>query len=158
MNNKKGFTLIELLVVIAVLGILSAVVLVAINPAERLRSARDAGAKSDIGQIATALESYYTDTNGTYPLTVSTLSSLITGGYLKQVPSVPAGTGSDDAAYQYASFDSAGGDCTGTESCDGAVVWYDLEAAAAGTAVDWCYQTATGTASIVASGTCAQGL
>jgi len=64
----KGFTLIELLIVIAIVGVLAAVVLVALNPVERLKQARDSGRKSDIGQIATALESYFTsNTQARYP-------------------------------------------------------------------------------------------
>jgi len=146
MMNKKGFTLIELLVVIAVLGILSAVVLVAINPAERLRSARDSGAKSDIGQIATALEAYYTDNNGTYPPmgTGSTqgLNALATGGYLKQVPSVPSGSGSSDTTYQYIACNGTA-TCTATTGCDRAGVWYDLEQAGKG---NYVYDSSTGQA------------
>lgn len=65
---RHGFTLIELLVVISILGVLAAVVLVAINPAVRLASARDAQRKTDLAQIATALESFYT-MNGYYPIT-----------------------------------------------------------------------------------------
>ncbi|MFZ2414472.1 MAG: prepilin-type N-terminal cleavage/methylation domain-containing protein, partial [Minisyncoccia bacterium] len=40
-NNKKGFTLIELLVVMGILGILMAVTILVINPAEYLRRSRD---------------------------------------------------------------------------------------------------------------------
>lgn len=156
--NKKGFTLIELLVVIAVLGILAAVVLVAINPAERLRAARDAGAKSDIGQIATALEAYFTDNNGTYPSTAQTLTILATDNYLKQVPAIPAGSGSLDATYQYAPYEADGTTCGGAVTCTEATVWYDLEVTSAAP-TDWCYQSATGTAGeiLASAGTCAPG-
>ncbi|NTV31174.1 prepilin-type N-terminal cleavage/methylation domain-containing protein [candidate division WWE3 bacterium] len=84
-KNTKGFTLIELLVVIAVLGILAAVVLVAIDPRERINEANDAGAKNDVSQVATALESLYTNSNGSY--TGATLAGLVSSGYLKRAPS-----------------------------------------------------------------------
>lgn len=63
-KNKKGFTLIELLVVVAIMGLLSALAVVALNQA-RAR-ARDARRVADIKQIQTALELYYLDHNG-YP-------------------------------------------------------------------------------------------
>jgi len=83
--NVAGFTLIELLVVIAVLGILASVVLVAINPAERMNEARDAGRKSDVGQVSVALESYYATYNGSYNGVSST--TLVSAGQLKRFPS-----------------------------------------------------------------------
>lgn len=62
--NKKGFTLIELLVVIAIIGLLSTLAVVALGNA-RVK-ARDAKRMSDLKQIQTALELYYTDV-GSYP-------------------------------------------------------------------------------------------
>ncbi len=50
-NFSKGFTLIELLVVIAILGILAAVVLVAINPGQRIAAARNSRVKADLASI-----------------------------------------------------------------------------------------------------------
>lgn len=63
-NPKSGFTLIELLVVISIIGLLAAVVLVSLNGA-RAKS-RDAKRVSDVHQIMTALELYYSDNSG-YP-------------------------------------------------------------------------------------------
>ncbi len=65
--NKKGFTLIELLVVIAIIGLLSTLAVVALSSA-RLK-ARDSKRLSDLKQIQTALELYYTDRNE-YPTDV----------------------------------------------------------------------------------------
>lgn len=62
--NKKGFTLIELLVVIAIIGLLSTLAVVALGSA-RVK-ARDSKRLSDLKQIQTALELYYTDQNA-YP-------------------------------------------------------------------------------------------
>lgn len=62
--NKKGFTLIELLVVIAIIGLLSTLAVVALGSARQ--KANDAKRLSDIKQIQTALELFYTD-NNSYP-------------------------------------------------------------------------------------------
>lgn len=64
--THKGFTLIELLVVIAIVSILSASIIAAINPAQKLKSSRDAIRLMTMGSIRTALASYYT-LNGNYP-------------------------------------------------------------------------------------------
>lgn len=84
-KTTNGFTLIELLVVIAVLGILAAVVLVAIDPRERINEANDAGSKNDISQVATALEACFTNNSGSYA--TCTLANLQSSGYLKRQPS-----------------------------------------------------------------------
>lgn len=65
-ENGAGFTLLELLVVIAVLGILAATVMVLIDPASKMAKSRDAQRRSDIRQIAQALELYEID-KGSYP-------------------------------------------------------------------------------------------
>ena len=42
MKNSKGFTVVELLVVIAIVGVLVAILFVALDPEQRLQEARDA--------------------------------------------------------------------------------------------------------------------
>jgi prepilin-type N-terminal cleavage/methylation domain-containing protein len=89
--NKTGFTLIELLVVIAVLGILASVVLVAINPAERINEANDSGVQSDVSQVATAVEACFTQKATGYYDDCNTPTELTGGGFLKNAPSVTIG-------------------------------------------------------------------
>ncbi|MFA5127444.1 MAG: prepilin-type N-terminal cleavage/methylation domain-containing protein [Patescibacteria group bacterium] len=106
--NRKGFTLIELLVVIAIIGLLSTLSVVALGSARQ--KSRDSKRLSDLKQVQTALELYYTD-NNTYPTTTVTLGTTdakclgtngfhATGGcsgttYMGLVPTepTPGGTG-----------------------------------------------------------------
>lgn len=97
LKKLKGFTLIELLIVIAIIGILAALVLVALDPAEKLRQARDSGRESDIGSIATAMESYYTSAaTAGYPGGAgcsgsSGINTLVASGEMRKTPQDPEG-------------------------------------------------------------------
>ena len=64
MKNKKGFTLIELLVVIAIIGLLSSLAVVSLNNARN--KAQDARVKSDLKQVSTAMELFFSE-DGVYP-------------------------------------------------------------------------------------------
>lgn len=96
LNSTKGFTLIELLVVIAIIGILAAVVLIAINPAERIREARDSGAKSDVTAVSNAVESCYTQLAQNNYAQCNTSAQLTGGSWMKTFPdnvTIAPGTG-----------------------------------------------------------------
>ncbi|OGD94084.1 hypothetical protein A2697_03705 [Candidatus Curtissbacteria bacterium RIFCSPHIGHO2_01_FULL_41_44] len=144
----RGFTLIELLIVIAILGILAAAVLVAVNPGKRQRQARDAARKSDIGQLATALQAYYTTPGqGNFPTTGSGCGTAVGGfttltgsGDVKQVPNGPTADG-----YCYNTSGSA------TE----ASVYATLEDPTSGTGTFlFCWQSTTGKAKEITQGSC----
>ncbi|MFA6428608.1 MAG: prepilin-type N-terminal cleavage/methylation domain-containing protein [Candidatus Buchananbacteria bacterium] len=98
MIKRKGFTLIELLVVIAIIGLLSTLAVISLNSARQ--KSRDARRLSDIKQVQTALELYYTD-NNSYPATVTSGGTI--GTYMTLVPTNP---GPGGATYTYTQRDS----------------------------------------------------
>lgn len=125
-SRKKGFTLIELLVVISIIGLLTSVILVALQSA-RL-NARDIQRISDLRQIQNALQLYYVDHNGTYPLTSSTnnasndwgplFKAALVPTYISKLPVDPINDGSNPDVtlrYYYHFWNPSGspiGNCT----------------------------------------------
>jgi prepilin-type N-terminal cleavage/methylation domain-containing protein len=63
-SKQKGFTLIELLVVIGILGILLAIVLIAINPAAQFAQANNTARTNDVNTILNAVHQYGADHRG----------------------------------------------------------------------------------------------
>lgn len=136
MKKLRGFTLIELLIVIAILGILAAAVLIAVNPGKRQRQARDSSRKSDIGQLATALQAYYTTPGqGIYPANMDVLT---TSGDLKQIP-----TGPTAESYSYT--------IRADSSESGIYVAMEDPTSAGGL---WCWRSTSGRATEVVAGDC----
>jgi len=65
--KEKGFTLIEVLIVVAILGALSVVTIVAINPVKRFQDSRNSIRESDVSQIFQAVNAYVLDNQGVFP-------------------------------------------------------------------------------------------
>ena len=135
---QKGFTLIELLVVIAVLGVLAAAVVAAINPLEKINTAKDSNIKSDVSGIGNAMQAFYTTSGSagtpTYPVSVA---ALVTAGELKVEPLHPR-----DGSYTVLNNP---GTCNGTSAnaCTDVAVY----GAMLNPSVDdnvWCFRSATG--------------
>lgn len=111
LSTYKGFTLVELLIVIGILGILLAIVLVALNPAKQFAQADDTKRQSDVNAILNAVHQYAADENGDLPGGITTTPTEISNAgadicaalvplYLAQLPVDPdTGDGSPvDAA------------------------------------------------------------
>ena len=71
--NKKGFTLIELLIVVVIIGILAAIAIPKF--ANTKEKAYIASMKSDLRNLITAQEAYFSDNNSTYASSTTTLGT-----------------------------------------------------------------------------------
>lgn len=115
---QKGFTLIELLVVIGILAILTAIVLVAVNPGRQFAQARDTQRRADVTTISAAIVAYMADpvnkgnlpagittlcTAGTHQVGAGTgnlnLEALVAPDYVAAIPIDPTGGTTDDTGY-----------------------------------------------------------
>ncbi|MBN1262889.1 MAG: type II secretion system protein [Candidatus Pacebacteria bacterium] len=117
----RGFTLIELLVVIGVIGILAAIVLVAVNPARNFAQARDTQRRNDIYQVLNACHQFAVSNDGSFPTGITTAPQDIgTDGLNLEgelvtdfIPAIPMDPSSGTAATTgYVLFEEADGRLT----------------------------------------------
>ncbi|MBM4193289.1 MAG: prepilin-type N-terminal cleavage/methylation domain-containing protein [Gemmatimonadetes bacterium] len=71
-SNKKGFTLIELLIVVVIIGILAAIAIPKF--ANTKEKAYIASMKSDLRNLITAQEAYFSDNSSVYASSTTALS------------------------------------------------------------------------------------
>ena len=112
-DREAGFTLIELLVVVVIIGILAAIAIpVFLN---QRNAARNASVESDIRNMATVMETYYT-TNDAYPTDAAALTTagaqVSSGNYVAIVVAADGSytmEGCNLESDTLFSYDSAGG-------------------------------------------------
>ncbi len=125
LNSNLGFTLLELLVVITILGMLATVGFGQYRTSQM--KARDGQRKSDLSNVARALEMYYND-YGQYPEDNSGGNMVIGEGesaislhwgagfetseaiYMKVLPRDPRATSEGDSDWDYCYMSSGGDD------------------------------------------------
>jgi type IV pilus assembly protein PilA len=110
-GKEQGFTLIELLVVVAIIGILAAIAIP--QYATYKQQAADSKAKSDLHNMATAMEAYYGSNANSYAGT--TLTGLHDYGFRQSSNVTDAVNTANQTAYSLTSNPTGG---TGTWSFD----------------------------------------
>ncbi|MFA6177299.1 MAG: type II secretion system protein [Candidatus Paceibacterota bacterium] len=136
MNPKKGFTLIELLVVVAIVGILAAVVMVALTSARN--KGGDAGVKSNLRNAITQGEIFY-NINTVVP---SSYTNVCTNGPIGSpaVNGIGAQVLAAAKANGYASYATNAIGTTTTATCNNSANGWAAEVPlkSAGTNQMWC--------------------
>jgi general secretion pathway protein G len=121
-TRSSGFTLIELLVVVTLIVVLAAIGISTYSLS--VRRAREAVLREDLFRLRDAVDQYNAD-KGTYP---PDLGSLVSGGYLRQIPKDPITDSADTWQVIMSEPDAADPDATPGV--------FDVKSGAEGTAID----------------------
>ena len=114
-HRQRGFTLIELLIVIVVLGVLAAVVIMAIGAFEDRGEL--AACRADVKTVENAVEAYRAKV-GRYPDSLDDLTKA-PGNYLREVPNTTEGSGKYWIVYDPATGTVTGRVTSSDEVCAG---------------------------------------
>ena len=123
-DKKRGFTLIELLVVVAIIGILSAILFISINPQEKIKNTKAISIVNDLKSIETAFKYWSYDNNfSPYPTedelglgSNPTIKTLIDNDVLKILPDSLNAKYLSDGIYKY---DNDGDHYSYLDNCPG---------------------------------------
>jgi general secretion pathway protein G len=98
-RTESGFTLLELLVVMTIIGILASIAIPALRDSPQ--RAREAALKEDLFTLRSTIDQYHGD-KGYYP---PDLGTLVTDGYLRQIPMDPMTKSRDTWVVDYEELD-----------------------------------------------------
>jgi type IV pilus assembly protein PilA len=117
-GKEQGFTLIELLVVVAIIGILAAIAIP--QYATYKQQAADSKAKSDLHNMATAMEAYYGSNNNSYSNT--SLAGLKIYGFRQSSGVADTIVTANQTAYQFTANPTGGTATWSFDSTTGQIV------------------------------------
>jgi prepilin-type N-terminal cleavage/methylation domain-containing protein len=115
-SDKSGFTILELLVVVAIIGIIASIAIP--QYANYKSGAADATAKSDLHNMATALEAYYSASGSYAGADLNTLKSF---GFRQSSGVDDAIASANQTAYSLSANPSGGTDVWSFDSVTGQI-------------------------------------